>query len=94
MDKNQLISIANLAKLKLEDSQINSMLIDFNNIVAYVDDIRNMDTSSIHDDDIYLNHQNAVRPDITGKCLQTEEIAAIAPQFENGYVVVPRVIET
>ncbi len=94
MDKNQLISIANLSKLKIEEHQINSMLTDFNNIVAYVDQIRNMDTSSINEDDIYLNHQNAVRLDVPCKCLQTEEIASIAPQFENGYVVVPRVIET
>lgn len=93
MNKEELLQIASLAKLKIEDQEVDSMLSDFNKIVAYVDKIKEMDTSSINEDEIYFNHQNSIRPDITGVCLKKEEIASVAPQFENGYVVVPRVIE-
>ena len=35
-----------------------------------------------------------LRPDILGNSMTRDEISKIAPKFENGYIVVPRVIET
>ena len=93
MDRKQFEQIANLAKLKIDDSEIDGVLRDFNKVMEYVDKIRELNTSSVEKDEIYLNHENSVRPDIAKNTLSRDEIAKFTPAFENGFVVVPRVIE-
>lgn len=94
MEKDKLQAIANLAKLRFEDSQLNEMLTDFNKIMSYVDKVTELDTKSVKEEEIYEWSENKVRPDILGDSMTRDEIAKIAPKFENGYIVVPRVIET
>jgi aspartyl-tRNA(Asn)/glutamyl-tRNA(Gln) amidotransferase subunit C len=94
MEKDRLQSIANLAKLRFEESQLEGMLSDFNKIMAYVDKVKELDTKSVTEEEIYEWSENRVRPDILGQSMTRDEISKIAPKFENGYIVVPRVIET
>lgn len=94
MEKDKLQSIANLAKLRFEESQLDAIVTDFNKIMAYVDKVKELDTSSVTEEEIYEWSENKVRPDILGKSITRDEISKIAPKFENGYIVVPRVIET
>jgi aspartyl-tRNA(Asn)/glutamyl-tRNA(Gln) amidotransferase subunit C len=94
MEKDKLQAIAYLAKLRFEDSQLDGMVADFNKIMAYVDKVSELDTKSVTEEEIYEWSENKVRPDILGKSMTRDEIAKIAPKFENGYIVVPRVIET
>jgi len=94
MEKEKLQAIANLAKLRIEDYQLDSMVNDFNKIMAYVDSVKELNTESVSEEEIYEWSENKVRPDILGKSLTRDEIAKISPKFENGYIVVPRVIET
>lgn len=94
MDKAKLQVIANLAKLRFEESQLDGMLKDFNKIMAYVDKVSELNTKSVSEEEIYEWSENKVRPDILGNSMTRDEISKIAPKFENGYIVVPRVIET
>ncbi|MDF3820105.1 Asp-tRNA(Asn)/Glu-tRNA(Gln) amidotransferase subunit GatC [Leptospira sp. 96542] len=94
MDEKELRKIANLAKLNIGESEISSMLNDFSSIVQYVDEIKNLDTSIISDDDIYKKSEFKLRLDEARNDLKREDLAKIAPSYENGYVVVPKVIET
>ncbi len=94
MEKDKLQSIANLAKLRFEESQLEGMLTDFNKIMAYVDKVKELDTNGVTEEEIYEWSENRVRPDILGNSMTRAEISRIAPKFENGYIVVPRVIET
>ncbi|MCZ8342924.1 MAG: Asp-tRNA(Asn)/Glu-tRNA(Gln) amidotransferase subunit GatC [Leptospira sp.] len=94
MDEKELRNIANLAKLKIDDSEIESMLNDFSRIVQYVDEVKNLDTSSISDEDIYQHSKFVFRQDKAVNALKRDDLSKIAPSYENGYVVVPKVIET
>ncbi|TGL90495.1 Asp-tRNA(Asn)/Glu-tRNA(Gln) amidotransferase subunit GatC [Leptospira congkakensis] len=94
MDEKELKNIANLAKLNIEDTDISSMLNDFSRIVQYVDEIKNLDTSSVGDDEIYEQIFYELRKDLAENGLKRDDLAKIAPSYENGYVVVPKVIET
>ncbi len=94
MDEKNLREIAALAKLTIKDDEIEGMLNDFSRIVSYVDEIKNMDTSAVEDDEIYKLTMQVLRPDISENTLNREALSKIAPSYENGYVVVPRVIET
>ncbi|BDA78857.1 hypothetical protein LPTSP3_g17870 [Leptospira kobayashii] len=94
MDEKQLRAIAGLSKLNINDNEIEGMLGDFSRIVKYVDEIKNLDTSSVGDDEIYGQTMQVLRKDIAENALRREDLAKIAPSYENGYVVVPQVIET
>lgn len=94
MNSEQLQEIAVLAKLQIHTDEIDSMLADFNKIVAYVDKIKELDTSSIEEDEIYSHQGNTLRPDTVSLRIGKEDFAKIAPAFANDSVVVPKVIET
>ncbi|MGV3664755.1 MAG: Asp-tRNA(Asn)/Glu-tRNA(Gln) amidotransferase subunit GatC [Leptospira bouyouniensis] len=94
MDEKELKNIANLAKLNIEENEISGMLSDFSRIVQYVDEIKNLDTSKVGDDEIYEQIFYELRKDLSENSLKREDLAKIAPSYENGYVVVPKVIET
>ncbi len=94
MDEKKLRDIAALAKLSIKDDEIAGMLNDFSRIVSYVDEIKNLDTSNVEDDEIYQLTMNVLRPDLSENTLNRDALSKIAPSYENGYVVVPRVIET
>lgn len=94
MDEKELKNIANLAKLNIEDAEVSSMLNDFSRIVQYVDEIKNLDTSAVGDDEIYEQIFYELRKDLAENNLKRDDLAKIAPSYENGYIVVPKVIET
>ncbi|MCB1157755.1 MAG: Asp-tRNA(Asn)/Glu-tRNA(Gln) amidotransferase subunit GatC [Leptospiraceae bacterium] len=94
MDKQHFIEIAALSKLKFKEEEIEPILQDFNKIVSYVDQIKELDTSSINEEEIYFNHENAIRIDKKGELLNLSEIEKLAPEYEDGHIVIPRVIET
>lgn len=94
MDLETLNHIASLSRLKVEESEAQGFLEDFNKVLNYVDEVKALDTSSIQEDEIYFNHQNFTRPDEVKNTLSRDELSSIAPDYENGYIVVPKVIET
>ncbi|MCG6144641.1 Asp-tRNA(Asn)/Glu-tRNA(Gln) amidotransferase subunit GatC [Leptospira bandrabouensis] len=94
MDEKELKNIANLAKLNIDDAEVSSMLNDFSRIVQYVDEIKNLDTSAVGDDEIYEQIFYELRKDFAENNLKRDDLAKIAPSYENGYIVVPKVIET
>ncbi|ABZ94185.1 Asp-tRNAAsn/Glu-tRNAGln amidotransferase subunit C [Leptospira biflexa serovar Patoc strain 'Patoc 1 (Ames)'] len=94
MDEKELKNIANLAKLNIEENEISGMLSDFSRIVQYVDEIKNLDTSKVGEDEIYEQIFYELRKDLSENSLKREDLSKISPSYENGYVVVPKVIET
>jgi aspartyl-tRNA(Asn)/glutamyl-tRNA(Gln) amidotransferase subunit C len=43
---------------------------------------------------IHYTNKGSIRKDEIGTSLGRDELSKISPKFENGYIVVPRVIET
>ena len=95
MDSKKLQEIAYLSRLRFDVSEIDEFVNDLNKIMSYVDSIKELDTSSITEEDLYPHLvENSLRKDEIGSSLLRDEISKIAPRYENGFVVVPRVIET
>ena len=94
MDIGTLRNIASLAKLKVDDNEADKFVSDFNKMIEYVDVIKSLNTDSIQEDEIYFNHQNFTRPDKVDNNLNRDLLSKIAPEYENGFIVVPKVIET
>jgi aspartyl-tRNA(Asn)/glutamyl-tRNA(Gln) amidotransferase subunit C len=95
MDSKKLQEIAFLSRLRFDNTEIDDFVNDFNKIMTYVDTIKELDTSSIQEDDLYPNlTENSLRKDEIGTSLLRDDISKVSPRYENGFVVVPRVIET
>jgi aspartyl-tRNA(Asn)/glutamyl-tRNA(Gln) amidotransferase subunit C len=94
LNEDSLQKIADLSRLRIRPEEKESTLRDFNKVLEYVDQVKGLDVSSIGEDEVYFQHENAIRPDLAGKHLTREEIETFAPSFQNGYFVVPKVIET
>lgn len=94
LNEDSLRKIAELSRLNIRPEEKEATLRDFNKILEYVDQVKGLDVSSIGDDEIYFRHENLAYLSSTNWCSSREEIEKFAPSFQNGYFVVPKVIET
>lgn len=85
--------IAHLSKLNLEGGELENLTRDFNQILDFVAQIEEVDVQDASAFDHVLGHENVRRPDKPEPSLPVEEVKNIAPDYEAGYIVVPRVID-
>lgn len=86
--------IASLSRLLVEGDELKSLTKDFNGILNFVEQIKEVNTENVKPFDHVLGLENVQRDDTPQTSLTHDDIRAMAPRFEAGYFVVPRVIET
>lgn len=92
-DGTTIHKVCQLARLELspdESSEISRQLAD---IIRYVEKINELDTSNVAPADHIVPLSNVFRDDTVQQSLPVDEVRKIAPQFENGHFIVPRIIE-
>jgi len=62
-------------------------------IIGYVEKIKELDTDSVAPAEHIAGLKNIFRGDTAEKSIPPDELAALAPDFQNGYIVVPKIIE-
>ena len=92
--KEEVAKIASLSKLHLEGSELEALTHDFNEILAFVGQIGEVDTANVEPISHVLDLNDVTRTDEPGSSFSTDEIKSIAPNFSAGYFVVPQVIES
>ena len=93
IDKEELKKICNLARLQIEPENFDNLLDEFNHILNYIEEIKALDFSEIKEEK-RKEEQHIFREDKIISSLPKEKIENIAPDFQNSYFIVPRVIET
>ena len=95
VDKDDVIKIANLSKISFKDHEIEKILVDLNQIIEWVDQLAEVDTdkisptfSSFEDDKGMKKREDVVND---GDC--REDITINAPNSEEGFFLVPKVID-
>ena len=91
----QVKQIANLANLSLSDRDLEAYARDLEDILAYVDQLNELDTSSVGPMAQVL-HDGSVAPlraDVAGSSLAPETALRCAPLAGAGHFKVPKVIE-
>lgn len=86
--------IASLARLNPQGEELHQLTNDFNQILKFVGQIAEVDISSVSDALTDSELMYGMREDIPGKSVPIEDLRKIAPEFEAGFFVVPRVIES
>ncbi len=85
--------IANLARISLSEPDIPLYTRHLSDILAFVEQMNNVDTTSITPMAHPLDAVARLRADIVSETNQRDHFQTIAPQVEDGFYLVPKVIE-
>ena len=92
-DKNSTLKLAKLARLSLNDKQLDSLEKDLTSIVSFIDQLKEINTDKIDPTSNSLNQDLILRDDIAENKLSNEDLLRNVPESELGFFVVPKVIE-
>lgn len=85
--------VARLARLALEEKELEALTAQMDAILGYVDQLRALNTEGIVPTAHAVPVENAFRPDEVRPSLGTEKALAAAPAAGEGCFRVPKVIE-
>ncbi len=86
-------NIAQLARLQIDDSTIEQLTSDLSNILALAEQMKAMDTTNVIPMAHPMDAIQRLRDDKVTETNQREKFQGIAPDVENGFYRVPKVIE-
>lgn len=94
VSKKDILYVAHLARLELNDNEAEHLKKDMNQILGYMETLNELDTSNVEP----LEHVTEVtatsfRKDEAGEPLKHEDALKNAPDADSDYFRVPRVIE-
>jgi aspartyl-tRNA(Asn)/glutamyl-tRNA(Gln) amidotransferase subunit C len=93
IDSDTILRVAELARLDLTEDEKAEFSNQLSDIISYVEKINELDTESVEPTDHIVELTNVLRDDRVDKSIDRSELEKIAPRFEEGHFVVPRIIE-
>jgi aspartyl-tRNA(Asn)/glutamyl-tRNA(Gln) amidotransferase subunit C len=92
LNKKDIEHIAKLAKLKFTDDEIDKLAPQLNGILDYVEKLNELDTENVEPLSHPVANTNVFREDKLKESVPTEEALKNAPQKDEKYFKVPKVI--
>ena len=93
IDTQTVKRVAFLSRLKIEDDKIEATKDEFNKILEWVDQLKEVDTDNV-EPLVSVNEDNlTLRKDCVTEGNQVKEVLANAPLKEYDYFAVPKVVE-
>jgi aspartyl-tRNA(Asn)/glutamyl-tRNA(Gln) amidotransferase subunit C len=92
MTPEDVRTVATLARLRFRDDELASFTTQFNQILAYVEKLNEVDTAGIEPMASVLDASNVLRDDEPGPLLSSAEALSNAPRKTEGFFSVPKVI--
>ena len=98
VDRKTVAKIASLARIEMDEDALDRMVPEFNNILAWVEKLGEVDTSGVEPMTAVIPQALRLREDVvdadplTGGGIR-DEVLANAPAAEHGFFAVPKVIE-
>ena len=91
--RDDVLHLAQLSSLELNDSEIDKLQTDLGNIIGYVDKLGELDTTGVEPTYQVTGLQNVWRDDtIINYGVTREELLARAPEMTDFQVKVPKVL--
>ena len=96
--REQVAKIAALARIKVEEADLDRMVPEFNNLLAWVEQLGEVDTSAVQPMTAVIDQKLRLRADVVDADPLTgggrrDAVLASAPAAEHGFFGVPKVIE-
>lgn len=93
LSKEEVEHVAWLARLELTQEEKEELTHHLNQLMVHFEKLRELDTTDIEPTSHSILVQNVFRDDIARASLLIEEALSNAPEAEDGYFVVPQVVE-
>ena len=94
LTREDVVKVAHLARLNIEEDQIDSLTKDLDNILSLVEKMNQTDTKNVSPLAHPLDEHQPLRPDQVTESDQRDLFQQIAPQTSAGLYIVPKVIES
>ena len=85
--------IAKLARIAVTDHEVEAMVPELNNILAWVEQLQEVDVTGVEPMTAVIPNQLRLRADVVNDGDVREDVLANAPVAEHGFFAVPKVIE-
>jgi aspartyl-tRNA(Asn)/glutamyl-tRNA(Gln) amidotransferase subunit C len=85
--------IADLAQLKIDEETRQQLVVQLNDILAYIDKLNELDTTGIEPMMHAVPMTNIYRDDVVGESLPREKALMNAPKTDGEYFLVPRILD-
>lgn len=93
LDNQTVHNIARLARLNIDDSEVDKYRSELSNILAFVEQMDAVDTQGIEPMTHPFDATLRLREDEVSETNQRDKFQAIAPNSEQGLYLVPKVID-
>lgn len=85
--------IAKLARLQVSDAEVEALVPELNNILGWVEQLGEVDTSGIEPLTAVIDLKLRLRDDVVNDGDVRDAVLANAPDAQHGFFAVPKVIE-
>ena len=93
-DRHTLLNLTQLCRISLTEEEMEKLLRDLQKIVAYVEQLQEVDTSSVHPcNNVLEGMVSFMREDATDGVLTREDFLKNAPSHVGGMIKVPPVLK-
>jgi aspartyl-tRNA(Asn)/glutamyl-tRNA(Gln) amidotransferase subunit C len=93
ISRDEVQHLAQLSSLQLSDDEIDGLRIDLGNILGYIKQLSELDTTGVEPTYQVTDLQNVWRDDVVDDYgITREELLALAPESENNQIKVPKVL--
>lgn len=93
LTRTDVEKVARLARLAMNDQEIQSAQAQLNNIFGLIAEMQAVDTKGVEPMSHSQDLAQRLRADVVTEANQREAFQAVAPQVEHGLYLVPQVIE-
>ena len=91
--REEVAKIASLARIRMDDAELDRMVPELNNILGFVEQLGEVDTSGVEPMTAVIPNTLRLREDAVTDGNKRAEVLANAPVSEEGFFGVPKVIE-
>ena len=92
VSKSDVAHLATLSSISLSDDELNAMTADLENIITYIEQLRELDTTGVEPTYQLTGLTNVWREDEVTPQLAREKLLALAQESLNNQVKVPKVL--
>ena len=85
--------VASLSMLTFDDMELEEIRRNLEAVLTHVEKLNSLDTADVEPTSYILEQQNVLRRDQAGPVWKRSEMLGNAPEREDGYFAVPKVVE-
>lgn len=93
ISKDLIKNLSNLAKINLTDDQVEKYTSDFSSVMAYMEEIKNINVDHIKETSRVAKEENVLREDVVKESLPQKEALKNSKSTDNGYFLVPAIFK-